>query len=833
MEPMNPSDPVRDAYRRWGYLEADLDSLGRLPQLQHPELPRDTPEAQEARRLYCGTLAAEFMHLPDPACRAWVSKRMEEPPPEPDRAWLLALLARAELFEQSLQHRYVGTKRFSIEGIAALVPLLAETAEACAEAGAEEIILGTAHRGRLNLMANFAGVPIESILARFEDVDPESVLGGGDVVYHLGASGAFRTRSGRELLVELAPNPSHLEAVDPVVLGRARARQTHRADQRRRTVVPILLHGDAAFAGQGVASETLNFESLAGYSAGGTIHVIVNNLIGFTTPPAALHSSRFASDAARRLHVPIFHVHAADPEAAIRAGRIAAEFRAAFGGDVVVDLIGHRRWGHSEVDDPSLTQPVLYRKIEQLPPLWIAYAETLKTSAQIRAGLESRTVAEFDAAQEQARRMERRPPLLRPSARWTGFHGGPYRAELEVETGTEARTLTEIAERIASVPEGFTLHPKVAKGLEARRNMGRGATPVDWGMAEALAFGALLRQRVPVRLSGQDSRRGTFNQRHAVLFDASTESEYVPLAHLSEDQAPFEAWDSPLSEAGVLGFDYGWSLEAPNALVCWEAQFGDFANGAQIVIDQFIAAGEDKWGLLSGLTLLLPHGYEGQGPEHSSARLERFLQLAAEDQMQVCQPTTAAQYFHLLRRQALRKWRKPLVVMSPKSLLRNPDAASPLLDLSRGRWRPVIGDDGLDGARQVLVGTGKIVHELRAERARRQDSATAIVALEQLFPFPEAELRAALDRHPQARRIAWIQEEPANQGALSFVLRRLERLARGRFITSVKRAASASPATGSRRAHRIEQETLLALAFGPDGPGAARPGEAGEEAALA
>jgi 2-oxoglutarate dehydrogenase E1 component len=455
-------------------------------------------------------------------------------------------------------------------------------------------------------------------------------------------------------------------------------------------------------------------------------------------------------------------------------------------------------------------------------------------SPDVRGGLEARTMAEFDAAQEQARRMERRPPLLRPSPRWAGYHGGPYRRELEVGTAVEPRTLAALAERIASAPEGFALHPKVAKGLEARRKMGRGELPVDWGMAEALAFGSLLRQRIPVRLSGQDSRRGTFNQRHSVLFDVNTGAEHVPLAHLGGEQAPFETWDSPLSEAGVLGFDYGWSLEAPDALVCWEAQFGDFANGAQVVIDQFLAAGEDKWGLLSGLTLLLPHGYEGQGPEHSSARLERFLQLAAEDQMQIVQPTTAAQYFHLLRRQALRKWRKPLVVMTPKSLLRNPAAASPLAALAGGRWQPVLGDESVAAARQVLVGTGKVVHELRAERERRRDAGTAIVALEQLFPFPDVELGEALDRHGEARRIAWIQEEPANMGALAFVLRRLEPLAGGRFVTSVKRAASASPATGSRKAHQIEQETLYALAFGPDPPGAAPPAEAaGDESALA
>jgi 2-oxoglutarate dehydrogenase E1 component len=548
-----------------------------------------------------------------------------------------------------------------------------------------------------------------------------------------------------------------------------------------------------------------------GFTVGGSVHIIVNNLIGFTTIPRDSHSSRFSSDLAKRLPIPVFHVNAEDPEAVVRVGRMAIEYRYAFGTPVVVDLIGYRRHGHSEVDDPTITQPLRYRKIEAHPPLWQIYAEKIGVDAQ---PIVDRVRAELDVAQKSALELEKNPPMRKLPPYWDPYRGGRYDASLEVNTGVAQEELAVVGEALTRYPDGFHIHPKVKKLLEQRLEMAQGKRPIDYGMAEALAFGTLLKQRVPVRLSGQDSRRGTFNQRHAALIDIETEQEYVPLQHVGHGEAWFEAINSTLSEASVLGFEYGFSRDFPEALVLWEAQFGDFANGAQIVIDQFISAGEDKWNLLSGVVLLLPHGYEGQGPEHSSARMERFLQLAARDNIQICQPSTAAQYFHLLRRQALRAWRKPLVVFTPKSMLRNPVASSSLADLTAPRFQNVIPDAGDGSARRVLLCTGKIGHELVAERKRRKDTSTAIIFLEQLYPFPEADLSAEMDRHANARDFVWVQEEPANMGALAFLLPRLERLARGRGVLSIKRSASASPATGSHKAHEMEQHTLLTLAFG-------------------
>jgi len=660
-------------------------------------------------------------------------------------------------------------------------------------------------------MINIVGRAASELFARFEDVDPRSTLGSGDVKYHMGATGDFHAANGRVVEMHLVSNPSHLEAVDPVVMGRTRAKQMRRGDRGRGLVVPIVMHGDAAFAGQGICAETLNMANIAGFTVGGSVHVIVNNLIGFTTVPKETVSSRFSSDLAKRLPVPIFHVNAEDPEAVVRVGRIALDYRYAFGSPVVIDLIGYRRHGHSEVDDPTITQPLRYRKIEAHPPIFRIYAE--KTGADPEP-IVRRVREELDAAQEEAKEIEKRPMMRKLPRYWGEYRGGRYDASLEVDTAVEEVTLTEVTEAIASYPEGFHVHPKVKKLLEQRLEMGQGKRAIDYGMAEALAFGSLLKQGVPVRLSGQDSRRGTFNQRHAALIDIETEEEYVALEHLAPESAWCEIYNSPLSEAAVLGFEYGFSRDYPEALVLWEAQFGDFANGAQIIIDQFISASEDKWSLLSGIVLLLPHGYEGQGPEHSSARIERFLQLAARDNMQICQPSTAAQYFHLLRRQALRSWRKPLVVFTPKSMLRNPAAASPLAALTSGRFQNVIPDPGDGSAERVLLCTGKIGHELQAERKLHPENAPAIILVEQLYPFPEAELVAEMDRHANAREFVWVQEEPGNMGAHTFVIPQLERLAGGRSVLSVNRSPSASPATGSGKAHEMEQKTLLALAMG-------------------
>jgi 2-oxoglutarate dehydrogenase E1 component len=802
---------VWDAFRRWGYVQAHLDPLEDLQPVAMPELDLRGPEAEAARRIYCGTIGVEFMHIADPETRQWVQARMESETPQVDRERILEWLIRAEIFEQVLQTRYLGTKRYSLEGEAALLPLLDSILSAAAEQGAEQAVLAMSHRGRLNVMVHIAGRGAAEVFARFEDVDPRSVLGGGDVKYHMGATGEFSAADGRKVGIHLVSNPSHLEAVDPVAIGRTRAKQTRAGDEGRKGIVPVLMHGDAAFAGQGILAETLNMAGVEGFTVGGAVHIIVNNLLGFTTIPRDLHSSRFSSDLAKRLPIPIFHVNAEDPEAVARVGRMALEYRNTFGTGVVVDLIGYRRHGHSEVDDPTITQPLRYRKIQAHAPLWQIYAKKIGVDPE---PMVERVRAELDAAQKHALELEKNPPMRKMPAYWDAYRGGKYSSALEVNTGVAQNELTAIGEALTKYPEGFHVHPKVKKLLEQRVEMAQGKRALDYGMAEALAFGSLLKQGTPARLSGQDTRRGTFNQRHAALIDIETEQEFVPLQHVAPGQAWFEVYNSTLSEGSVLGFEYGFSRDFPEALVLWEAQFGDFANGAQIIIDQFVAAGEDKWNLLSGVVLLLPHGYEGQGPEHSSARMERFLQLAARDNIQICQPSTAAQYFHLLRRQALRAWRKPLIVFTPKSMLRNPAASSSLADLAAPRFQTVIPDRGDGTATRVLLCTGKIGHELVAERKRRKDNSTAIVFLEQLYPFPEAELAAEMDRHANAREFVWVQEEPANMGALAFLLPRLERLARGRSVLSVKRSASASPATGSHKAHEMEQHTLLSLAFG-------------------
>jgi 2-oxoglutarate dehydrogenase E1 component len=811
--PTEDRERVFDAFRQWGYLEADLDPLGFLKPLARPELQMSGETAQQARTAYCGTMAVEFMHIADPDRRRWIQQHMEcEPPEVIDRQHVLEMLIRADLFEQVLQHRYLGSKRFSLEGVTALIPLVDEVLEEAGERGAQELVLGMSHRGRLNVMLHVARRSPEEIFAGFEDVDPRSVLGSGDVKYHMGATGDYETRSGARIHIHLVSNPSHLEAVDPVTIGRTRAKQDRAGEGGQQKFLPLLIHGDGAFAGQGIWAETLNYSTLPGYTVGGTVHVIVNNLIGFTTTASELHSSRFASDMAKRLPIPIFHVNAEDVDAVIRVAHMAIEYRYQFGSDVVIDLIGYRRHGHSEVDDPTITQPLLYKAIKDHRPLWEIYAEDI--GAEGTAQKVEQIRAEFEAAQKKAGTLRKKPSLRELPTYWDKFKGGRYKPEYSVVTGVSLDELREVSEKLSSYPEGFHIHPKVKKLLEQRLEMGAGKRPVDYGMAEALAFGTLVRQGVRIRMSGQDSRRGTFNQRHSVLLDVENEHEYVALQHIAHDQAPCEIYNSTLSEAGVVGFEYGYSRDYPEALVLWEAQFGDFANVAQAVVDQFVSAGEDKWNLLSGLVLLLPHGYEGQGPEHSSARIERYLQLAARENIQICQPSTAAQYFHLLRRQALRVWRKPLIVFTPKSMLRHPEASSPVEEFTHERFLRVVPDQQVPDAQRVLLCTGKIGHELRVERKKRKDNSTAIVFVEQLYPFPDVELAAELQRHASAREIVWVQEEPANMGALFYMLPRLKRIAGERSVLSVKRSASASPATGSAKAHDVEQKTLLALAFG-------------------
>ena len=811
---------VFEAFRRWGYLEAALDPLGFLKPMKSPDLDEFTgPDAEQARRIYSGAIGADFMHLLQPERRRWIAGQMEGAAPETDRHMILSRLVRADLFEQVLQSRYLGTKRFSLEGVTSLIPLLDAILDSAGEHGAIQSLMAMSHRGRLNVMVHTACKTPHEVVAGFEDVDPRSVLGAGDVKYHVGATGTYLTAHGKEIEIHLVSNPSHLEAVDPVAVGRARAKLARYAGRATgfdaNKVVPIVMHGDAAFAGQGIFAETLNLADLQAYTVGGTIHIIVNNLIGFTTRPVQEHSSRFAADLAKRQDVPIFHVNAEDPDAVVRVGEIAADYRAAFASDVVVDLIGYRRHGHSEVDDPTITQPRLYEKIKNHPPLWKLYAERVHVDA-------TKTVeavrAEYEVEQTKAGKLKKIPHLRQLPDYWSAFHRGKFKPEYEVDTGVSPQALSAVTNKLVNVPSGFHVHPKIVKLLEQRAEMGHGKRAIDYGFAEALAFGSLLQEGTPIRLTGQDSQRGTFNQRHAVLVDTETEETYVPLGAIAKqsDRQPFcEIYNSSLSEAGCLGFEYGFSRDYPEALVLWEAQFGDFVNGAQVIIDQFISAGEDKWDLPSGLVMLLPHGFEGQGPEHSSARIERFLQLAGEENIQVCQPATAVQYFHMLRRQARRPWRKPLVVFTPKSMLRHPDASSRIEEFSQPRFLPVVPDQVVTDAKRILIASGKVGHELKAERRKRKDTSTAILFLDQLYPLPRLEIAAALEAHRHAREVVWVQEEPRNMGPFSYLMPRLQQLVqeRGLSLRSVKRSSSASPATGSAKAHEMEQKTLLSLAF--------------------
>jgi 2-oxoglutarate dehydrogenase E1 component len=802
-----------DIFRRWGYLQADLDPLGRIRPAPSAELDAAGERGSSARRFYCGAIGAEFMHITDPDKRRWMQERLERGSSHVDSGRVLERLVSSEIFEDVLHARYPGTKRFSLEGATALIPLLDEILTSSATAGASEIMLGMSHRGRLNFMVHIVGKDPADIFAGFEDTDPRSVLGGGDVKYHLGASGTYQTRNGHSLAVQLVSNPSHLEAVYPVVLGRARARQVRLEDRDLTGVIPVVLHGDGAFAGQGIVAETLNLASLDGFAVGGTIHVVVNNLIGFTTDPAELHSTRFATDVAKRLPVPILHVNGENVAAVVCAGQLAADYRRAFKSDVVVDLIGYRRYGHSEVDDPTITHPTLYARIKDHPSLSHQYAAQMSVDIEPLVRAER---ARLHALRETAAVRPDRPALSQPAEYWSSYRGGCYRFEYDVDTAVSEDRLRTLGDRLTHVPPDFHLHSKIARLLQQRSDMIAGKRPVDFGTAETLAFATLLNSGVPVRLSGQDSIRGTFSQRHAVLVDIVNERRYCPLVPVAKDGARFEVYNSPLSEAAVLGFEYGYSRDYPETLVLWEAQFGDFANNAQVIIDQFIASAEDKWRRLSGLTLLLPHGYEGQGPEHSSARVERFLQLAAEDNLQICQPSTAVQYFHVLRRQALTAWRTPLVIFTPKSLLRHASSSSSIVAFAQKRFLSVLADREVSDARRVLLCTGKIGHELRAERARRRDDQTAVVSVEQLVPFPSQELAEEFAHHAKANDFVWVQEEPANMGARAFIMPRLKRLVNGRPLRSVRRSASASPATGSGKAHDIEQHTLLAMAFGSD-----------------
>jgi len=768
------------------------------------------------RDAYCRTTGVEYMHMQDPEQRAWIQARIErryDKPPREEQLRILRRLNAAEAFETFLQTKYVGQKRFSLEGAESVIPLMDAVLSAAAEGGIDEVCIGMPHRGRLNVLANIAGKSYAQIFREFEgDFEVEgSVQGSGDVKYHLGTSGTFTAENGEQVPVYLAANPSHLEAVNPVLEGIVRAKQDLLPRGRIFSVLPVLLHGDAAFAGQGVVTETLNLSQLRGYRTGGTVHIVVNNQVGFTTAPESSRSSVYATDVARMVQAPIFHVNGDDPEAVVRVARLAYEFRQEFNKDVVVDMVCYRRRGHNEADDPSLTQPLMYNLID-------AKRSTRKLYTEALIGRGDISVEEAEAAlrdyQEQLERVftETRDAMAHPHEM---SHPEPAEFPAVVDTAISDETVDRIAATQVEMPEGFTVHPRLAPQLARRAHSVQDAT-IDWATGEMLAFGSLLMEGRSVRLAGQDSRRGTFGQRHAVIVDRITGEEHTPLKYLADrdNRQFFFVYDSLLSEYAAMGFEYGYSVARPEVLVLWEAQFGDFADGAQTIIDEFITSGEQKWGQLSGVTLLLPHGYEGQGPDHSSARIERYLQMCAQDNMTVAMPSTPASYFHLLRWQAKSLHHKPLVVFTPKSMLRLKAAASAREDFTSGTFRPVIGDDTVEpaGVRRVLVCTGKVYYDLLAERTRSGRTDVAIVRLERLAPLPVEELTAALAAFPNDAELVYVQEEPANQGAWPFVVLNLPTVD-GRALRRVSRPAAPTTAVGTHKVHEREQAEIVATAF--------------------
>ncbi len=836
-------------YRVRGHLIADLDPLTQH-QRYHPELDpkhfgltlwdldREFATGGLAgmeygtlrqilaalREAYCNKIGVEYRHIQSHEEKVWIQEHFEPPKaraqfPSAVRLQILKDLIAAEEFERFLHTRFIGHKRFGLEGSETAIPVLATILSELANAFVAEAVIGMAHRGRLNVLANIVGTPLAKILSGFEEIpDPLATQGSGDVKYHLGATGKFRSPEGNEIFVTVSPNPSHLEWVNPVVEGIVRAKQERRGAGMRDQVIPILIHGDAAFAGQGIVWETINLSQLHGYQTGGTIHVIINNQIGFTTPPEEARSSPYATDLARSVQAPVFHVNGDDPDSAVRVAVVAVAYRQRFKRDVVVDILCYRRHGHNEADEPSFTQPILYRKIREKSSVLTLYSEKLESEGIIarevldsmRLNMQKRLEAAYQESQKGDQHFEPDVPLAVSEEELREFQPAS-------ETGVDMEILRKVGQGLSAIPKGFHLHPKLENFMAMRREIVEGEPSIDWSFAEALAFGTLVYEGTPVRLSGQDCSRGTFSQRHAVLSDLDTGAEYIPLQNISPDQARFDVFDSSLSEAAVLGFEFGYSVADPLALVLWEAQFGDFANGAQVIIDNFVASSEAKWQQPCDLVLLLPHSFEGQGPEHSSARLERFLMLCAEDNMRVCSPTIASQYFHLLRRQMRDAKRIPLVVMTPKSILRHPGVAARPQELVDGRFELVLDDPAVENRRsipRVLLCTGKIYYDLLAEREKRQNPNVAIVRVEQLYPYPEWNLSNTLEAYTAAEEIFWVQEEPRNMGAWHYINRHLaHKLPFGRSLRCVCRPESASPATGSLKMHLKEQKDLVRAAF--------------------
>ncbi|MBD0422398.1 multifunctional oxoglutarate decarboxylase/oxoglutarate dehydrogenase thiamine pyrophosphate-binding subunit/dihydrolipoyllysine-residue succinyltransferase subunit [Streptomyces sp. TRM S81-3] len=777
------------------------------------------------RDSYCRTTGIEFMHIQDPKQRKWIQDRVERAHSKPEREEQLRILRRlnaAEAFETFLQTKYVGQKRFSLEGGESVIPLLDAVLDSAAESRLDEVVIGMAHRGRLNVLANIVGKSYAQIFREFEgNLDPKSMHGSGDVKYHLGAEGTFTGLDGEQIKVSLVANPSHLEAVDPVLEGVARAKQDIiNKGGTDFTVLPVAIHGDAAFAGQGVVAETLNMSQLRGYRTGGTVHIVINNQVGFTAAPESSRSSMYATDVARMIEAPIFHVNGDDPEAVVRVARLAFEFRQAFNKDVVIDLICYRRRGHNESDNPAFTQPLMYDLIDKKRSVRKLYTESLIGRGDITLEEAEQALQDYQGQLEkvftEVREATAQPSAVEPSDPQAEF-------PVAVNTAVTAEVVKRIAESQVNIPDHITVHPRLLPQLQRRAAMVEDGT-IDWGMGETLAVGSLLLEGVPVRLAGQDSQRGTFGQRHAVIIDRNTGEDYTPLLYLSEDQARLNVYNSLLSEYAAMGFEYGYSLARPDALVMWEAQFGDFVNGAQTVVDEFISSAEQKWNQTSGVVLLLPHGYEGQGPDHSSARPERFLQLCAQNNMTVAMPTSPSNYFHLLRWQVHNPHHKPLVVFTPKSMLRLKAAASKAEEFTTGQFRPVIGDASVEAAavKKVVFCAGKVYYDLDAERKKRGVTDTAIIRIERLYPLPGAELQAEIAKYPNAEKYLWAQEEPANQGAWPFIaLNLIDHLdlavgadvPHGERLRRISRPHSSSPAVGSAKRHQAEQEQLVREVF--------------------
>ena len=847
-------------YRGMGHYAADIDPLGQ-PRARVPELDPDTcgfkPSdmdrkfstmgagganlrtlreiLQWLRNTYCRSIGAQFMHIDDLPVREWLQQRMEASENRlqltaEEQRRILKRLSDAVVFEEFILEKFEGTKSFSLEGAETLIPLLELALYKAADQGIEEVVFGMAHRGRLNVLASIMGKAPRAIFREFADLDPELHIGRGDVKYHLGYSNDWYSGDGRKVHLSLCFNPSHLEFVNPVVMGRVRAKQDRKQDVDRSKVMCLLIHGDAAFAGEGIIQESLNLNQLEATRIGGTIHVIVNNQIGFTTSPSQGRSTPYASDVAKMLQIPIFHVNGEDPEAVAQVVRLAMDFRQQFHRDVVIDMYCYRLRGHNEADEPAFTQPQMYKTIRSRKKVGQSYLDQLIKMGGIaqdeaeRLHFAHRQQLESELEVAKGPGYEHRWDMLQ--GLWRGFVGGYESGVADVLTGVDGALLVQTLESLARLPEGFHPHKKISNPdtktstelLQKRAAMATGKQPIDWAVGEALAFATLSLEGHPVRMHGQDVERGTFGHRHAVLHDVETGKTHMPLQHLSASQASIEIHNSCLCETAVLGYEYGYSLDTPDGLVCWEAQFGDFVNVAQVIIDQFIVSAEDKWNRLSGLVLLLPHGFEGNGPEHSSARLERFLQLAAEDNIQIANPTTPAQHFHLLRRQVLRKWRKPLIVMTPKSLLRLVSSMSPLSDFTSGTFRrvlPDVGDRPATGVRKVLLCSGKVYYDLakRRDELHRQD--VAIVRVEQLYPLPDEELKAVLSVYAPDTPVTWVQEEPENMGAWRFLKVMWGHPLLGTHpFDGVSRPASASPATGSHESHALEQDEILMKTIG-------------------